>query len=266
MWHASSTLVDVAFGLVTSIKRDLCCATNSAGLDGKKTAPYGIFRTALFLFRHLLDIYSLHFALMNSRFRRAMLLNEMFFGHSASTCTCVGTVAESEFVHFLDHCAGAAEAFHLALGKGVQTGLPLALTNTCIAEPFLQAATQAPQPIHVAESIASSATSFDMGVELAPERPPQLNDTYPPACCIWSNALRLTVRSRITGNAAERQGSMVMVSPSLNFAHVELACGDALYRTVGMSVDVQRWTCRICLRGSRYQKLQVLHLSLQAAG
>jgi len=46
MWHASSTLVDVAFWSGYVYKEDLCCATNSAGLDGNKNSavwniPYG---------------------------------------------------------------------------------------------------------------------------------------------------------------------------------------------------------------------------------
>ena len=42
----------------------------------------------------------------------------------------------------------------------------LELTKS-IAEPFLHAATQQPQPIHVAQSIASSASSFGMRMALA---------------------------------------------------------------------------------------------------
>src|SRR5690606_433112 len=93
--------------------------------------------------------------------------------------------------------------------------LTLADTNN-MAEPFLQAATQAPQPMHDAASIASSAASLGIGIAFASGTPPVLTETYPPAIMILSNAERSTIRSLITGNAAERQGSIVITSPSLN--------------------------------------------------
>src|SRR5690554_6268029 len=74
----------------------------------------------------------------------------------------------------------------------------LAETNS-MADAFLQAATQAPQPIHVADSNASSATTFGMGMLLASGTPPVLTLTKPPACWIRSKELRSTVRSLITG-------------------------------------------------------------------
>ena len=128
-----------------------------------KTAPYGIFRTALFLSRYLLDIYSLHFALMNSRFRRAMLLNEMFFGHSAAHAPVLVQLPNPSSSIFLTIARARRRRSTWPWGRSANW-LTLALTNS-IAEPFLQAATQAPQPIHVAESIASSATSYEMFVE-----------------------------------------------------------------------------------------------------
>ena len=45
-----------------------------------------------------------------------------------------------------------------------------------IADEFLQAATHAPQPIHVAESNASSALSLKIGVALASGAPPVLTE------------------------------------------------------------------------------------------
>src|SRR5688500_13739621 len=45
------------------------------------------------------------------------------------------------------------------------------------AEAFLQAATQAPQPMQAAESIAASAMSFEIGRQLPSCAPPQLTDT-----------------------------------------------------------------------------------------
>src|ERR1700761_4843380 len=89
----------------------------------------------------------------------------------------------------------------------------LADTNN-IAEAFLQAATQAPQPIQVAELKASSAITFGIGISLASGTPPVFTDTKPPACCILSNADRSTAKSLITGNGSARHGSIVMVCPS----------------------------------------------------
>lgn len=35
----------------------------------------------------------------------------------SGTCACIGAVAETEFVHLLDHCACTAFAFNLTLGQ-----------------------------------------------------------------------------------------------------------------------------------------------------
>ena len=55
-----------------------------------------------------------------------------------------------------------------------------------IALPFLHAATQAPQPMHDAASIARSALCLLIGMALASGTPPVLTDTKPPACIILS--------------------------------------------------------------------------------
>ena len=46
-----------------------------------------------------------------------------------------------------------------------------------LPEPFLQAATHAPQPIQEAASIASSATGFGIGMAFASGTPPVFTDT-----------------------------------------------------------------------------------------
>ena len=96
-------------------------------------------------------------------------------GTFGCACACVCAVTKSEFVHLPDHCAGTACAFHLTLRQECELAYLGADKKHCRA--VLQAATQAPQPIHVAESIATSATSFEMGRLLASGAPPQLNDT-----------------------------------------------------------------------------------------
>src|SRR5579859_362929 len=83
------------------------------------------------------------------------------------------------------------------------------------AELFLQAATQAPQPIQAAAAKAVSALSFSTGMALASTAFPVFTEIYPPAWMIRSNALRSTTRSFSTGKALARQGSTTMVSPSL---------------------------------------------------
>src|SRR5262245_54113600 len=83
-----------------------------------------------------------------------------------------------------------------------------------MAEAFLQAATQAPQPMQAAASIDESATVLGMGIAFPSDVPPVLTDTHPLAWMIRSKAVRLATRSLTMGNALARQGSIVMVSPS----------------------------------------------------
>ena len=63
--------------------------------------------------------------------------------------------------------------------------LTLAETNS-IAEPFLQAAAQAPQPIQAAASIAKSASALGIAIAFASGTPPVFTDTKPPAWIILS--------------------------------------------------------------------------------
>ncbi len=56
----------------------------------------------------------------------------------------------------------------------------LAATKS-MAEAFLQTATQAPQPMHAAASIADSAVGFGTGRALPSGAPPVLTETKPPA-------------------------------------------------------------------------------------
>ena len=91
----------------------------------------------------------------------------------------------------------------------------MAATNS-IAEPLGQAATQAPQPMQAAASIARSAWSLATGMSLASGAEPQFAVMKPPCAITWSNAERSTQRSLITGNAWARHGSIQISSPSLN--------------------------------------------------
>ena len=67
-----------------------------------------------------------------------------------------------------------------------------------IAEEFLQAATQAPHPMHAAERKASSAFDFSITVELASSAFPVSTETKPPLLMILSKAVLSTERSLTT--------------------------------------------------------------------
>ena len=85
-----------------------------------------------------------------------------------------------------------------------------------IAEEFLQAATQAPQPIHADARNASSAYSFSMVIEFASGASPVFVETYPPDEIILSNAFLSTERSFITGKDSALNGSNKILSSLLN--------------------------------------------------
>jgi hypothetical protein len=82
---------------------------------------------------------------------------------------------------------------------------------------FGHAATHAPQPMQAAASMAASAAGFGTGRQFASCAEPVRAVMNPPACWMRSKALRSTMRSRTTGKVFARNGSMWIVSPSLNF-------------------------------------------------
>ena len=84
-----------------------------------------------------------------------------------------------------------------------------------IADEFLQAATQAPHPIHADERNASSAFSFSIIVEFASGASPVFVETYPPDYIILSNAFRFTDKSLITGKDSALKGSKIISSSLL---------------------------------------------------
>src|SRR6185503_6203238 len=84
-----------------------------------------------------------------------------------------------------------------------------------MADEFLHAATQAPQPIQAAAAKALSAFDFSIGIALPSTDTPELTEINPPAWMMRSNAVRSTTRSLITGNALALHGSTTIVSPSL---------------------------------------------------
>ena len=90
----------------------------------------------------------------------------------------------------------------------------LAAVNS-MAEAFGHAATQAPQPMHAAASMARSALALGTGMALPSGAPPVATEMKPPAAMMRSKAPRSTTRSLMTGKARARHGSMVIASPSL---------------------------------------------------
>src|SRR5690606_11682606 len=131
------------------------------------------------------------FAFRNSRLRRAILLMEIFFGHSTSQAPVLVQLPKpsSSILATIDLARRAAST--LPCGRRANW-LTLAETK-CMADPFLQAATQAPQPIQAAASMAISESSRGMGMALASGTPPVLTETYPPAWMILSKAVRSTI-------------------------------------------------------------------------
>ena len=104
---------------------------------------------------------------------------EIFLGHSASqapvlvqfpkpSSSILATIAFARRVASTRPCGSNAN------------WLTLAETNN-MADPFLHAAAQAPQPIHAAASIAKSASSLGMAIALASGTPPVFTETNPPA-------------------------------------------------------------------------------------
>ena len=89
--------------------------------------------------------------------------DRLFLGQAASEARVFGTVTQSELIHACNHLGARAAASTRPCGRSA-SWLTFELTKS-IAEPFLHAATQAPQPIHVAQSIASSA--FSLGIRIA---------------------------------------------------------------------------------------------------
>jgi len=77
----------------------------------------------------------------------------------------VAAVSETQFIHFLNHFKGASCRFRLSLWQKHKMGNLGA--SESIAEALGQAATQAPQPMHAAASMASSAICAGTGMLFA---------------------------------------------------------------------------------------------------
>ena len=107
------------------------------------------------------------------------------------------------------------------------------------AEAFGHAATQAPQPMQAAASMAPRHRLSEPGWRCASGALPVGAETNPPAAMIRSKALRSTTRSLTTGNARPAKARCRSSSPSREAPHVELARGRGLQRAVRDAVDHQ---------------------------
>src|SRR5499427_9960225 len=114
-------------------------------------------------------------ARMYSRVIRAMFEMEISFGQTASHSPSFEQLPNPS----LSACA------IIAVTRVTRSGCPCGSSASCeifalmkrCAEAFLQAATHAPQPMHAAESIAVSATSFGMSTVLPSGAPPTFTET-----------------------------------------------------------------------------------------
>ena len=144
---------------------------------------------------------------------------------------------------------GAAMAHDVLLvgggAAGLRAAIAIAETNPHLsvavvskvypmAEPFGQAATQAPHPMQVAASNARSASLLPTGVACASGAVPVGAEMYPPAWMMRSKELRSVTRSLITGNESARQGSTTIVSPFLYSRMIRLpSTSDILFSSEG---------------------------------
>ncbi len=106
-----------------------------------------------------------------------------------------------------------------------------------MAEALGQAATQAPQPMQAAASMARSALSFEIGMALPSGALPVRTETNPPEAMIRSKRARSTIRSLTTGNASARQGSRVRVWPSRKLRMWSWQAVVCFFGAVGVAVD-----------------------------
>ena len=106
-----------------------------------------------------------------------------------------------------------------------------------MAEALGQAATQAPQPMQAAASMARSASGLGTRIALPSGALPVGAVMKPPAAMMRSKAVRSTTRSRRTGKARRAPGLDGDRVAVLEAAHVELAGGGGPARAVGRAVD-----------------------------
>ena len=144
-----------------------------------------------------------------------MLVSLICLGHSASQAPVFEQLPKPRSSIFSTIALTLSRASGFPCGRRAYCEI-LAETNN-MAEAFLQAATHAPHPIHIAESKALSEFFFAAGIEFASGAEPAFTEINPPADWILSRALLSTIRSLITGKGFALHGSIYIVSPSLKY-------------------------------------------------
>src|SRR5690606_2541097 len=104
-------------------------------------------------------------AVKYSRFNRAILVSLMPTGHSASQAPVLVQLPKPSASIWLT--MAWARLYRSVWPWGNNAYWDTLAETKSIADEFLQAATQAPQPMQVADSNASSDTAFGMGMLLA---------------------------------------------------------------------------------------------------
>ena len=158
-----------------------------------------------------------------------MLARLTCFGHSAAQAPVFVQLPKPSSSILATIALARAFASILPCGSRA-SWLTLAATNS-IAEPFLQAAAHAPQPIQLAASIASSAAGLGIGIALASGTPPVLTEMNPPRLAV--NHQVFDYRERVAAPRLNGDGIAIV-----ELTHVELAGGDSAVGTVRMTVDV----------------------------
>ena len=160
------------------------------------------------------------------------------FGALGGAGTGVGAVAEAEFVHTANHGAGATFAFNLTLGeecKLAYLGRNEEHCRTIFAGCHAGAAADAGSGVHGdVGNVLRDRSCVGIGSAATVER-------YI-AAGLLDFVECVAVNHEVTDNrecsrAPGLDGDGVAI---VEFAHVELACGDALNGSVGMTVDVER--------------------------
>ncbi len=152
--------------------------------------------------------------------------------------TGVGTVAESEFVHLVDHCARAAGTFNLTLGQECE------LAYLCADEEHgraVLAGSHAGAAADAGSGVHSDVSHFLRDGEAVGVRSSAAVERNV-AAGLLDLVECVAVDHEVThngecGRAPGFDGDGVLV---VKFAHVELAGGDSLNGAVGVSVDVER--------------------------
>ncbi len=106
---------------------------------------------------------------------RAMLEIGISFGHTASHSPSFEQLPKPSASAWSIIATTRAPRSTCPWGRSARCEI-LALMNRC-ADAFLQAATQAPQPMQAAASMARSEMSFAIGMALPSGAPPQFTDT-----------------------------------------------------------------------------------------